>query len=85
MAERKRKNTHSNRFEIRFFAGYKGKERPKEVIIGDRKLKIEIIYDRKRVLDERTGKTSEVFTCQMEGKRVRLIVHESGKFEIIYL
>jgi hypothetical protein len=79
------KGYKGKQFAIRFYEGYKGKETPRSVIIGNRELKIERVLGRKRVRDERTGKNTEVFTCEMEGKRVRLIIYESGKFEIVYL
>jgi hypothetical protein len=79
------KDHKGKQFAIRFYEGYKGKETPRSVIIGNRELKIERVLGRKRVRDERTGKNTEVFTCEMEGKRVRLIIYESGKFEIVYL
>jgi len=81
----KRKNSQGNRFEIRFYEGYKGKETPRSVVIGGREFKIDRIIDRKRLLDEKSGKNCEVFTCEMEGERVRLVIHDSGKFEIAYL
>jgi hypothetical protein len=81
----KPKDLKGNRFSLRFYEGYKGKETPRSVIIGNRELKIERVLDRKRVHDERTGEYSDVFTCEMEGKRVRLIVHDSGQFEISFL
>lgn len=74
-----------NRFELRFYEGYKGKETPRAVFIGNREFKIDSILERKRVRDEQTGKKSEVFTCEMEGQRVRIIIKDSGKFELIYL
>ena len=79
------KGHKGKQFAIRFYEGYKGKETPRSVIIGNRELKIERVLGRKRVRDERTGKNTEVFTCELEGKRVRLIIYESGKFEIVYL
>ena len=74
-----------NRFELRFYEGYKGKETPRSVIIGNREFKIDRVLDRKRIRDEKTGKKSEVFTCEMEEQKVRLIIHDSGKFDLIYM
>ena len=74
-----------NRFELSFYEGYKGKETPRSVIIGNQEFKIDSVLERKRVRDEQTGKKSEVFTCEMEGQRVRIIIKDSGKFELIYL
>ena len=74
-----------NRFELQFYEGYKGRETPTAVLIGNRKFKIDTVLDRKRVHDKQTGKKSEVFTCEMEGQRVRIIIKDSGNFELIFL
>jgi hypothetical protein len=74
-----------NRFELRFYEGFKGKERPRSVIIGNREFKIDRVLDRTRVCDEKTGKINDIFTCEMGRQRVRITVRESGKFEIAYL
>jgi hypothetical protein len=84
-AEMKGKDQRANRFALRFYAGHKGNETPRSVIIGSREFKINRILDRSRVCDKRTGKTSDVFTCEMEGQKVRITVRESGIFEIAYL
>jgi len=81
----KRKSLKNNRFELKFHDGYKGKETPRSLIIGNREFKIDRVLERKRVLDHQTGEQSEVFICEMEGQRVRLVIHDSGKFEIVYL
>lgn len=73
------------KFELRFYEGYKGKETPRAVWIGRREFKIDSVLERKRVRDEHTGKTREVMTCRMEGQRVKIVIHDSGRFELIYL
>jgi len=72
------------KFELQFYSGYKGDETPKAVIIGTRKLNIEEIISRKRVLDKKTGKRSEVFMCKMEGEIVKITILESGEWEIFF-
>ncbi len=74
-----------SRFELRFYEGYKKKETPRSVVIGSREFRIDRVLDRKRVLNEQTGKKTELFTCEMEGQKIRLTVHESGKFTITYM
>jgi len=74
----KKKVHKGNRFELRFYEGYKGKETPRSVIIGNREFKIDRILDRKRILDEKTGKISEVFTCEMEDGRAESKNHHQG-------
>ena len=74
-----------NRFDLRFHSGYKGKETPRAVTIGNREFQINRVFDRKRVFDEQSGKISEVFTCEMEGQRVKIVIQDSGAFELIFL
>ena len=81
----KPKDLKGNRFALTFYEGYKGKETPRSVIIGNREFKVERVLDRKRVRDERTGKCCDIFTCEMGGERVRLIIHESELFEISFV
>jgi hypothetical protein len=81
----KSKIHRGNRFQLRFYEGYQAMETPRAILIGDREFSIDSVLERKRVRDKRTGKKSEVLTCDMEGHRVRIIIHESGKFELIYL
>lgn len=72
------------KFELRFYAGYKGEEIPRAVIIGNREFVIDKILSRERALDKKSGKTFEVFKCRMEGKPVIIKVHESGEWEISF-
>ena len=74
-----------NRFELQFYEGYKGKETPTAVLIGNRKFIIDKILERKRILDEQSGKKSDVVTCLMEGQRVKIVIQDTGEFELIYL
>jgi len=72
-------------FEVRFYAGYKGKETPRSVFIGDREFRIDKILGRKRVQDVESGEVREEFTCQMEGTPARLTFHASGEWELTFL
>jgi hypothetical protein len=73
------------KFEVKFYSGYKGDEIPRSVIMGEREFKIEEIIERKRVLDQVSGKRYEVFICKMEGEMVKLERYESGKWGISFL
>jgi hypothetical protein len=84
-AQMKPKVHKGSRFELRFYEGYKGKETPRAVLIGDREFRIDEVLERKRICNELTGKTSEVFTCEMEGQRVKIVLRDAGAFELIYL
>lgn len=81
----KKKVHKGTRFELRFYEGYKSKETPRAIFIGNREFKIDRVLERKRIRDEKTGKISEVFTCEMEGQRVKIVLQDSGKFELTYL
>ncbi|NIM90258.1 MAG: hypothetical protein GTO17_04840 [Candidatus Aminicenantes bacterium] len=73
------------KFEVKFHSGYKGDETPRSVVMGEREFKIEEIVERKRVLDQGSGKRYEVFICKMEGEMVQLERHESGEWGISFL
>lgn len=80
-----KKPAKSPSFQLRFYEGYKGKETPRSVIIGTKEFFIEKILERRRIRDPETGKTIEIFTCQMQDKKVRITLHESGEFEMMFL
>ncbi len=79
-----KKNEENGIFELKFYSGYKGKEIPKSVLIGNREFIIEEIISRKRVLDQKSGRKFEVYKCKMEGEIVKITVFESGKWEISF-
>ncbi len=79
-----KKNKESGMFELKFYSGYKGKEIPKSVVIGNREFIIEEIISRKRVLDQKSRRRLEVYRCKMEGEIVKITVFESGKWEISF-
>ncbi len=78
------KSKDKTSFELRFYSGYKGGETPKAVVIGNRELKIEKILWRKRVFDQKTKKTFEVFKCKMEEEIVKITIYESGEWAISF-
>lgn len=71
-------------FELRFYSGYKAGETPRAVVIGNKEFKIEEILWRKKVYDQKTGKTSEVFKCKMEGEIVKITADDSGEWSIFF-
>jgi hypothetical protein len=81
----KKKSFEGARFELKFYEGYKEREAPRAVVIGNREFRIDEILDRKRVLDKKTGESSEIFTCRMEGQMVKITLYSTGKFELAYL
>ena len=85
MKDRKKGKGEKLKFELKFYDGYKGKERPKAVIIGNREFKIEEIIWRRRIHDKKTGSTYEVFKCKMDEETVKITIHDSGKWDIEFL
>lgn len=81
----KKKGRKIDGFKLKFHDGYKGRETPTSLVIGNREFKIDRVLERKRILDDQTGEKSESFICVMEGQRVRLTIHDSGKFQIDFL
>lgn len=78
------KEEKEGKFELRFYSGYKGKEAPRAVIIGNKEFKIEKIISRKRVFDRKSGKRYEIYKCKMEGDVVEIRVYETGEWEISF-
>jgi len=79
-----KKDEERGKFELRFYAGYKGEEIPKSVVIGTTEFIIKEIISRERILDQKSGKMVEVFKCRMEGEIVKIKVYESGEWEISF-
>jgi hypothetical protein len=80
-----RKNIdQGGKFEVRFYAGYKGEEVPRSVVVGSREFKIDEVLSRKRVLDRKSGRRMEIFRCKMEGERVEIVKFESGEWSLSF-
>lgn len=80
-----RKNIEQGgKFELRFYAGYKGEETPRSVVIGNREFKIDKILSRKRALDRKGGKRMEIYRCKMEGETVEITKFESGEWSLSF-
>ena len=73
------------KFELKFYDGYKGKERPKAVIIGNREFNIDEIIWRRRIRDKKTGSTCEVFKCKLDKETVKITIYDTGKWDVEFL
>jgi hypothetical protein len=71
-------------FELRFYSGYKGEETPKSVLIGKREFKIDEVVSRKRIVDRKTGRQSDVYICRMKGETVKITNFERGEWSISF-
>lgn len=85
MKDRKKGKGEKLKFELKFYDGYKGKERPKAIIIGDREFKIVEIIWRRRIQDKKTGAIREVFKCKLDEETIKITIYDTGKWEIIFL
>jgi len=67
---------------IRFYAGFKGDETPRTVILSGREYPVERILWRKRI--RLTGRSDEfeVFRCRIPGRQVEIRRSPSGKTTI---
>ncbi len=83
--ENSHRGEKGGKFELLFYSGYKGEEIPRAVQIGEREFKIDQVLERERVRDLKSGKNLEVFKCLMEGKRVKIIVFDSGEWSLSFL
>ncbi|MFW6160241.1 MAG: hypothetical protein ACOC57_03775 [Acidobacteriota bacterium] len=75
-----------NSIEVLFYEGYKSRETPRALLIGNKEKKIKEILSRSRLEDAESGERSEVFICRFEdGSLVKLFIFESGRIEIAFL
>ena len=80
-------NTNSGNGEVRsvkveYYAGYRGRETPRRLLIEGRPVPVLEVLSRKRVQDQSTGDRIEVFTLRLPRSRVTLRVFEDGRAEI---
>jgi hypothetical protein len=70
--------------EVIFYEGYKGRESPRAVLIGNKEFKIDKIIWQKRTKDLRSGEILEVFNCRIEERHVKITIYESGRTEVAF-
>lgn len=61
-------------FRVKFHEGYRGKETPRSILIGNKEFLIKEILWRKRTLSEKSKKIEEVFKCKINGHTVKLTI-----------
>jgi hypothetical protein len=77
--------------DIRFHAGYRGREMPRAVIIGGEKYPVKEILGVQRIQSHLTGERSEIFKCRLASAIrdkcciVEIRVFEHHRFEIKFL
>ncbi|OGD14104.1 MAG: hypothetical protein A2V76_06745 [Candidatus Aminicenantes bacterium RBG_16_63_14] len=55
--------------EVECYAGYKGEETPRAVILDGKRVVVGSVVSRKRVLERGGGRTREVWHCRLEDGR----------------
>jgi hypothetical protein len=80
MSRQKKDSNH----RVVFYEGYKQRESPRAVIMGNKELKIQKIIWRKRMRDQKSGNTLEVFKCKIGDRQAKVTMHESGRAEVTF-
>jgi len=55
--------------KVEFYAGQRGDETPRAVVIDGRRLEVRQVLDRRRTLDAATGSIRETWRCRLEDGR----------------
>ena len=64
---------------VEFYAGYRGQETPRTVVIDGARLAIESVLSRKRTLDRTSGLRRDVWRCRLaDGRKVTVELLEGG-------
>lgn len=75
----------TKKVNVKFHSGYKGQEIPRAVIFGQNEVPIEKIIERKRILDQKTGKEWEVYKIKITDETAILKIHHSSECEMTFL
>jgi len=69
--------------EVECYAGYKGEETPRAVILDGKRVGVGNVVSRKRVLERGGGRTREVWHCRLEdGRAVTIERLESDTWRV---
>lgn len=68
--------------EVKSYSGYKGKEKPKSLIIDGEEHLIEEILRREVIEDYRTRERKTVFWCSFGERMFKVTLHSSGRWEV---
>lgn len=84
-------NEEPTAFDLQFYAGYRGREIPRAVIIGGKKYPVKEILGIRRNQDLVTGERSEIFKCRLSCtilencSMVEIKIFEHRHFEIKFI
>jgi hypothetical protein len=73
----------NSKIEVVFYSGYKGRETPRAILVGDKEHPVEKVLWRKRIQDMESGERHELFRCRVAGKDVTLKISPSGECRIL--
>jgi len=69
--------------KVESYAGYKGEETPRAVVLDGKRFVIASILSRNRVLDSDSGRVREVWRCRLEDGRTMIVERlESGTWRV---
>ena len=69
--------------KVESYAGYKGEETPRAVVLDGKRFVIASILSRNRVLDSDSGRVREVWRCRREDGRTVIVERlESGTWRV---
>jgi hypothetical protein len=69
--------------KVLFYSGYKGRERPRAVVLAGREYPVDRVIWRKRGQDRDTREPYELFRCRVAGQEVTLKIGPSGEGRIL--
>jgi hypothetical protein len=73
----------ARRIEMLFYAGYKGEETPRAIVVDGRVHPVEAVLSRTRGLRNDTGTTFEIFRVRIAGRTVVIRRSDSGETELL--
>ena len=86
MKKRKRHESLSSGFcRVEFYAGHKSFETPRILVWRGRRLEVESVGSRRRILDESSGRVRDVFECRVQGRRAVISRPAKGPCRIRFL
>ena len=71
-------------YTIRTYAGYKGDETPRSLVLGDREWIIDRVLSRRRVIDRKTGRKWNEYACRVGEQAITTIegLSEDGRHPV---
>ena len=59
--------------QVECYAGYKGEETPRALVLDGKRLEVAGVLSRKRALDPADGKVREIWLCRLEDGRAVVV------------